>query len=153
MQEDVTMDHLEHPPFELWESRRQWFEATENQEMGEGSYLVSEQACALSADVQAAFCAGAWVAVIVLAMAVTDAALRETELPGHTGSTKDLLDDAGANPNLQQLRRRRNALVHVNPDHPAITVDQKWSDRRQLESEAREAIQLMFEAFFIGPWT
>lgn len=146
------MDHLEHPPFELWESRRHWFEATMNREMGEGSFMVSEQACALSADVQAAFCAGAWVAVIVLTMAVTDAALRETELPGHTGSTKDLLDDAGANPKLQQLRLRRNAFVHVNPDCPAITVDQQWSDRQQLESEAREAVQLMSEAFFIGPW-
>lgn len=115
--------------------------------------MVSEQACALTADVQAAFCAGAWVAVIVLAMAVVDASLRETEVPGFSGNTKELIRIAGASPQLQSLRVRRNAFVHLNPDHPAITVDQQWADRERLEQEARSAVTLMFEAFYLSPWT
>ena len=144
------MDHLEYPTRETWEARRKWFEAQEQIFRGEGGYLVSEQACALIADVQAVFCAGAWLAVIILAMAVIDAQLRETELPGFKGNTLRLLEEAGADPKVQHLRRRRNALVHVDLDKPAITVDQQWADREQLEVEACEAVSLMFETFYMS---
>ena len=113
--------------------------------------MVSEQACALTADVQAAFCAGAWAAVIIMAMAVIDAALRETEATGFKGNTKRLIDEISTNPGLHKLRKRRNALVHVDTDKPALTVDQQWVDREKLEMEAREAVMLMFETFYIGP--
>lgn len=146
------MQHLEHPSRETWEQRRNWFEQVEEQARGQGNYLVSEQACALTADVQATFCAGAWLGVIVMAMAVVDAALRETEVPGFNGSTKELIEAADADPKLQAMRKRRNALIHTDPDNPALTVDQQWSDRAHMEAEAREAVELMFEAFYIGPW-
>ena len=97
------MEHLEHPPFKVWEKRRQWFENVETNSRGQGSYFVSDQACALTAEVQAAFCAGAWAGVIILVMAVVDAALRETEVPGFKGSTKRLIDTTGANLLLQYL--------------------------------------------------
>ena len=146
------MDHLEHPTKETWEKRRRWFEVVEEKARGEADYIVSEQACALTADVQAAFCAGAWACVIVLSMAVVDAAFRETEVPGFKGNTKKLIEAAEANPRLQAMRQRRNSFVHSDPENPAITVDQQWSDRAALENEAREAVELMFEAFYIGPW-
>jgi len=146
------MEHIEHPSREIWEQRRSWFEAVEEKAQGEGSYLVSEQACALTADVQAAFCAGAWAGVIILSMIVVDAALRETEIPGFKGNTKKLIEAANANPRLQVMRERRNALVHVDSENSALTVDQQWAEREKLEKEAKEAIELMFEAFFISPW-
>lgn len=147
------MDHLECPSPEVWEERRAWFESLNEELAGEGSHLVSEQACALIAEVQASFCAGAWVAVIVLAMAVVDAQLRETELVGFRGNTKQLLATVSVDPDLQKLRVRRNALVHANPDNPAITVDQQWGQRPQLEAEAREAVRLMLEMFYMSPGT
>lgn len=147
------MNQMEYPTRDVWEERRRWFESIEELARGQGSYLVSEQACALTADVQAVFCAGAWGAVVILAMCVVDAALRETEAPGFRGNTKDLLDAVGANPELHQLRRRRNALVHVDPDQPGLTVDQQWANRDDLEREARRAVELMFEAFYIAPGT
>jgi hypothetical protein len=85
-------------------------------------------------------------------MAVVDAALRETECPGFKGKTKRLIQAAGANRKLQEVRKRRNALVHVDPDVPGLTVDQQWADRATIEAQAREAVELMFEAFYIGPW-
>lgn len=145
------MEHLECPSKELWEKRRRWFQATEQKAQGEGNYLVSEQACALTIEIQAGFCAGAWAGVIILAMAVVDAALRETEIPDFTGSTKKLIDIAAADPRLQKMRKRRNALVHIDPENPALTVDQQWDERDTLEAEAREAVKLMFEAFYISP--
>ena len=146
------MDWLEYPSKELWESRERWIEEVNESYQGEAGYMVSDQACALIGEVQTAFCAGAWVAVIVLTMAVVDAQLRETEVPGFKGSTKELLASINANPDLQQLRERRNAIIHIDPENPAITVDQQWANRIELEQEARQAIKLMFEAFYIGPW-
>jgi hypothetical protein len=146
------MEHIEHPSHKIWEQRRRWFESVEEKARGEGNYIVSEQACALTADVQAAFCTGAWAGVIILSMAVVDAALRETEVPGFKGNTKMLIEAADANPRLQIIRERRNALVHIDPEKPALTVDQQWSERDKLEEEAKEAVELMFDSFYIGPW-
>jgi hypothetical protein len=146
------MEHIEHPSHKIWEQRRRWFESVEEKARGEGNYIVSDQACALTADVQAAFCTGAWAAVIILSMAVVDAALRETEVPGFKGNTKKLIEAADANPGLQIIRERRNALVHIDPEKPALTVDQQWSERDKLEEEAKEAVELMFDSFYIGPW-
>lgn len=145
------MEHLDHPSKKIWNERRIWFESLNEKVSGEGSYLVSEQACALICEVECAFCAGAWISVIILAMIVVDAQLRETELLGFKGSTKQLIKSVSANPELQKLRKRRNALVHLNSEKPAITVDQQWLERNQLENEARKAIELMFEAFYLSP--
>ena len=147
------MEHLEYPTYETWDQRRRWFEDLNEEYFRGSSCLVSDQACAILADVQSAFCAGAWAAVIVLSMSVVDAQLRETEVIGFRGGTKKLLVEAGANQKLQQLRKRRNALVHVDPSSPALTVDQQYADRGQLEDEAREAVRLMFEAFYMGAGT
>lgn len=144
---------LEQPSAEIWEARRRWCEDLGESIAGEGSYLVSEQACALTGEVQTAFCAGAWIAVLVLAMAVVDAQIRETELPGFTGNTRQLLAATQANHDLQRLRERRNAIIHVSPENPAITVDQQWANQAELEQEARQAIRLMFEAFYMSPGT
>jgi hypothetical protein len=86
-------------------------------------------------------------------MAVVDGQLRETVVPGFSGSTKNLLNEARANPELQQLRQRRNAIIHSDPENPGITVDQHWSNRKELEGEAKNAVKLMFEAFYISPGT
>ena len=145
-------DWLECPTKEKWESRRLWFEEIGESYQGEGSYFVSEQACALIGEVQTAFCAGAWLAVIVLAMSVVDSQLREFT-PGFEGSTKRLLMDAQVNPKLQQLRERRNAIIHLDAENPAITVDQQWTNRKELEQEAKQAVELMFEAFYSDPGT
>lgn len=147
------MDHLDHPSLETWEARRHWFESLNEATAGQGGYMLSEQACAITADVQAAFCAGAWVAVIVLSMSVIDAHLREVEAPDFRGNTKQLIDlTMDGDSTLQRLRKRRNALVHVDADQPAITVDQQWTNRAELEAEAREAVRLMFKSLYSGPW-
>jgi hypothetical protein len=147
------MEHLEHPPLEVWEARRARFERVDEESRGEGSYLVSEQASAVSADVQCAYCAGAWVAVICLSMAAVEATLREVEVPGFAGNTKQLLTEAGVDPRLQHLRLRRNALIHVHPHNPALTVEHQWAGRDTLEKEAQIAVELMFSVIYRSPGT
>lgn len=145
--------HLEHSSLELWEKRRKWFEDLLNEHESEGSYLVSEQACALVAEVQSCFCAGAWISVIILTFTVIDAQLRETELPDYKGNSKKLIDILGFDERFQKLRERRNNIIHLDIDNPAITVDQQWRNRDDLKDEAKEAIKLMIEAFYSNPGT
>jgi len=147
------MNWLEMPSLELWETRQQWFDELGESIQGEGSYLVSDQACALIGEVQTCFCAGAWIAVIVLAVSVIDAQLRETELPDFKGNTKELFNIIQTNPELHNLRKRRNAIVHIDLENPAINVDQQWANQIELEKEARQAVKLMFEAFYMNPGT
>lgn len=147
------MDHLEHPSLDLWEERREWFENLLNEYESVGSYLVSEQACALIAETQSCFCAGAWISVIIITFAVIDAQLRETEVPNFRGNSKELIDILGFDERFQRLRKRRNRIIHINIDDPAITVDQQWGNRKELEEEARDAIKLMVEAFYSNPGT
>ena len=47
----------------------------------------------------------------------------------------------------------RLAAEHLDPENPAITVDQQWDNRKELEQEARQAVELMFEAFYLDPGT
>src|SRR5258707_11627779 len=143
------MDHIEYPLQEVWEKRRDWFERLAEPE--NGTYLLGEQSSALVGDIQSAFCAGAWLAVIILAAAAIDGHLREVEFPNAKGNAQKLIDQAGGDSRLHSLRKRRNALVHVNPTSIAITVEQQWTDRNQLEQEARSAVQLMFEVMYAFP--
>ena len=145
------MEHLEPPSEELWNQRRDWFENQVAEYEGHASYLVSEQACALMAEVQSCYCAGAWVAVIVLAYTVLDAQLLETEVPGFNGNSKELLECFGFGEDYQKLRLRRNRIIHLRPEELAITVDQQWGARTELEAEAKNAIRLMLAAFFFNP--
>lgn len=145
------MEHLEPPSEKLWNQRRDWFENQVTEYEEHASYLVSEQACALMAEVQSCYCAGAWVAVIVLAYTVLDAQLVETEAPGFKGNSKELLECLGFGEDYQKLRIRRNRIIHLRPEDPAITVDQQWGARPELEAEAENAIRLMLAAFFSNP--
>ena len=128
--------------------RRDWFEQ-KAEPPDDGGYVLSEQACALTADLQSAFCAGAWIAVIVLAAAAIDAHLHDAE--GFAGNAKRAIDAAGADPQLHALRKRRNTLIHADTDSPAITVDKQWSERLRLEGDARLAVESVFRVFFANP--
>lgn len=129
---------LELPSKESWEARRLWFESIGDSFVNEhASYGLSDQACALVGEVQVAFCAGAWVTALVMAIAVVESHIGEFRY-------SDLTD----NPALQNLRKRRNSIVHFQEKHPGISLDQQWLNRTQLETEAKEAIRMMFEVFY-----
>ena len=74
------MDQLECPTSDVWEQRRQWFEQRLDEAQHPlASYIVSDHATALLVDLQACYCAGAWIAVVILSISIIDAQLRESE--------------------------------------------------------------------------
>ncbi len=100
-----------------------------------------------------AFCAGAWSAVIIIAHAVIDAWLRDTEIGDYKSSSHQLFGD---DENLQWLRKRRNQLVHVREDQ--TTIDEAELHRieenyESLEPEARRAVRMVFRVIYANPGT
>jgi hypothetical protein len=137
------MEQLERPEEAVWDERRLWFEAREAACAKAGAPAPSEQACALMIDLQAAFCAGAFSAAIVLAAAIVDAqapagAPREAGVPGVDRKT------------LRWLRGLRNRLVHEDPGNPAIAIEDHWMKRDVWERRARRAVEAAFAALYPG---
>lgn len=130
------------PSQRLWNERQAWFQRRLDDALGDGP-AIGEQAAALLIDLQLAFCAGAWVAAIILAQTALDADLSDRAA---TGMGEGLaLNDIRFGRDYVWLRNRRNDLVHEE-GRTALTVRDQAQDRARLEAEARRAVELLFKA-------
>lgn len=147
------MELLNFPNKELWEKRNAWIESEIEQSMVGGSYMVSDHATALFLDLQACYCIGAWLSVVILSVSVIDAHLRETEaIDGKIGTAK-LLDNYFSAEDINWLRRLRNKYVHVDINNPALEMNVQYYNRQALEKDATKAIKMVIKAFFQSPGT
>jgi len=148
------MAYADIPDPETWHSRERWLQdMEESAQHPQASYLVSAQGTFLSRDMDLAFCSGAWAAVIIIAHAVIDATLRDTESGDYQSSSHKLFGD---DDDLQWLRRRRNLLIHVREDQ--TTIDEAELHRIEenyasLEPDARRAVRLVFRVMYANPGT
>lgn len=143
------MEQLDHPDFEIWEERKGWFEnELENKQRPMASYVLSDQGTALLVELQSCYCAGAFLAVIILSISIIDAQLRETEAVDKKIGTAKLLDEYFTGNDINLLRKLRNKYVHLDIDNPALTIDDQYTNRKQMESDAGRAIQMVIHAFF-----
>ena len=131
------MEQLDRPDEITWDERRLWFEETEARHAAAGAGVLNEQALALMLDLQAAFCAGAWSAVVILAAAIVDSQGRETFLA---------LDKK----ERDWLRRLRNSLVHLHDKRAGITMQDQWTGRDRWEQKARRAVALACSALYMA---
>ena len=147
------MAYAEHVSEELWNSRYNWLRKTEEAEIDpRGSYLLSAQGTFMTYDLEIAFCAGAWVSVILLGHAAIDSTIRDTDSGDYKSNSKITF---GGDADLEWLRKKRNTLVHVSetsimPESELHNLD-KYHDA--LEADAKRAIQLVFRAIYANPGT
>jgi hypothetical protein len=140
----------------LWNERYDWLRRVEETEAGVwGSVHLSSHGVLLAYDIEIAFCAGAWLSVIVLAHAAIDATIRDTQCGDYGSSSSKIL---GQDEDLQWLRRLRNQLVHVSPmDSPKALPEEAENDvaayQASLEPQARRAVALMFRAIYASKGT
>jgi len=150
------MAYADHVDENVWDERYNWLRKTEETEAGVwGSVDLSSHGVLLAYDIEIAFCAGAWLSVIVLAHAAIDATIRDTQ-SGDYGSSS--LEIFGEDEKLQWLRRLRNQLVHVSsPDSPKALSEEAESDvaayQKSLEPHARQAVTLMFRIIYASKGT
>ena len=147
------MELLDFPNKATWTKRSLWIENEIEQSM-KGSYLVSDHATALFMDLQACYCIGAWLSVIILSVSVIDAHLRETEAMDNKIGTAKLLEEYYfGEEDVTWLRRLRNKYVHVDIDEPALEMNHQYYHRDILEIDATKAIKMVIAAFFQSPGT
>lgn len=148
------MEHLDHPNPNTWEKRKMWFEnELESKQHPMTSYLLSDQATALLVDLQSCYCSGSFIAVIILSVSIIDAQLRETEAMDDKLGTAKLLDAYYTGKDINWLRKLRNQYVHLNVDNPALVIDDQYNNRKQMEVDAKRAIEMVIHAFFQSPGT
>ncbi|MGK9166430.1 hypothetical protein KXR53_09045 [Inquilinus limosus] len=115
---------------------------------------VGDHTQALLVELETVFGAGAWIATVILAVAVIEAHLREQAIA--SGRAVDpylnagtLFAEAGLDERFDALRRARNRALHVS-DPPTLTVDMHWFEAERLEAEARFAVRLVAAALYGG---
>ena len=144
------MELFDCPKIEIWNSRREWLDKElENAETGL-SYLVSYHSTALFMDMQVAFCAGAWISVIVISVSVIDSHLRETESGDNSIGTANLLQVFYEGEEIDWLRKLRNRYVHHNLEKPFLETN-AWFSQEKLEKDAYKAMKMTIAALFQNP--
>jgi hypothetical protein len=150
------MAYADHVNETLWNERYDWLRKAEETEAGVwGLVFLSSHGTLLSYDVEIAFCAGAWLSVIVLAHTAIDATIRDTESGDYESNSRRVFRE---DEDLQWLRRLRNQLVHVSaPDSPKALPEEAENDvaayQESLEPSARRAVRLMFRIIYANKGT
>lgn len=149
------MDAFDQPAPALWRDRAVWFQDAIEAARGDTHGAVGDQAMALLVELETVFCAGAWVASVVLAGAIVEAQVREQGARRGGGGnrrfldTATLFDEAGLGEEYDWLRRERNRLLHF-AEEPYITVEMHWFRKDEFEENARRAVTLAVTAVFAG---
>jgi 3-keto-L-gulonate-6-phosphate decarboxylase len=135
---------------ELWQQRRDWIDQ-ELEEAEVGVHDTCDHAVALFFDMAIAYCAGAWISVIVMSVSVIDAHLREVEAMNDKIGTAKLLNDYYIGDNINWLRKLRNSYVHFDTDNPVLGMNAHFENQEQMEKDATMAIEMTIKALFQNP--
>jgi len=138
------------PSQELWLKRRSFLNKIID-DAETGVYDVSDHATALFMDMQIAYCAGAWLSVVVMSISVIDAHLRETEAMNNSIGTAQLLTDYYDGEDIDWLRQLRNKYVHLNLSKPILEMNVWFDNQSELEESATKAMKMTVAALFQNP--
>ena len=141
------MEPTSSPSANVAHERARWLlETMDRERERQGVRTLSTQGLLLLCDIEKAFCAGAWISVIVLAYAVVDATLRDIATGDYKSKAADLY---GSDPDLEWLRNIRNQAVHVSPPGtPSVLWKRPPTNlaacQEALEPEARRAVVIAY---------
>ncbi len=129
------MRGLARPDEATWRTRNDWFWRAHDVNAGPQALDLDARADALLAELELLFCVGAWASVIMVAWTLVESVERKTGR-----------DDTPA-PDIDWLRERRNALVHVS------SSSSEPIDDAALETAAQGAVRIVFKSLFAHAWT
>jgi hypothetical protein len=130
--------------------RDRWFSSSFSECRPKRYGPISTIALLLEVDIRAAFCAGAWLSVIVLAAAAIEAQFRQVYREDYDSK---LIDLCGSSGDLHWLRELRNEILHASkPGTKSSLWKHSANDLRAchaaLEPEARRAVSIMFRNLY-----
>lgn len=116
------------------------------------SIRMSSHSLLLLIDIERAFCAGAWLAVLVLSQASVEATLRQTLTDDYESNAATLFGNVA---DLHWLRELRNEILHAaEPGTPSklwkLASDELPACHAELETEAKRAVTLAYRAMYVG---
>ena len=128
-------------------ARENWLSEVHESERRPYSELpLSTHGLLLQYDIERAFCAGAWLSVIVLVQSAIEATIRDIDSKDY--ETKAFQIFAGNN-ELERIRAFRNEILHpLEPGSPSKVWTVSGGDVRachaSLEDDAKLAVQRMY---------
>ncbi len=146
-------DIFEPPTYEVWKRRDDWIDKEIEEAETGMSYLASEHSVALFFDIRRAYCAGAWISVVVMMVASLDSHFRETEYGDNKIGTAKLFKECFNDEEIEWLRKLRNKYVHMNLDEPFLEMNAWFNNQEQLEADATRAMKIGIKAFYLNPGT
>lgn len=142
------IDLFDYPDRKTWETRRKWLDTEIDKAHIGLSYVTGSHSTNLFMDMQIAFCSGAWISVIVLAISVVDSHFRETEALDPDIGTAKLLSDHYRGAEINWLRRLRNKYVHLDVNNPILEVNDWFDIQDKFELDATKAMEITIRALF-----
>lgn len=133
------MRALPPPDPTAWRARAEWFWRAHDANRSPHQLDLGPRAAALLDELELVFAAGAWQATIILAWTIVEAERRAVE--GAGGRFADT-------PDLDWLRERRNAIVHVGGGGAETVI----ADEQDLEETAQGAVRVVFRTLFASLW-
>jgi hypothetical protein len=134
----------------IWQHRQDWIsEELEKAEVA--GHAMSDYALVLFQDMELAYCAGAWISVIIVSVSIIDAHLREDIEDDKIGTAR-LLSKFYDGENIDWLRKLRNKYVHYDISNPVLDLDSYYSKEEELEQDATTAIRMVIKTLFQNPF-
>jgi len=135
---------------EKWQLREDWI-YNELEEATVGGHIMSEYALVLFRDMTRAYCAGAWISVVIISVSIIDANLREDIMDEKT-KTAELLRNNYEGENIDWLRKLRNKYVHHDINNPILDQESYENKQDELEQDATNALKMAINALFQNPF-
>lgn len=150
----MDTDHIPtHPTYEAWEERRRTYDELWSEVIHPAGSNTNQHSNSLKIEVERCFCAGAYVAAIVLSAAMVEVHL------SHYGAWKNprgqgLLEWLNVTSEWERLKALRNNLIHgvrSPSEEGRLDSDRYERGRTQLRSTAEFAIELSLRVVLNNP--
>jgi hypothetical protein len=133
----------------VWNSRQEQFRRFESMAFGEHGASIHPQVEPLIYELEHSYCAGAWLAALVLAHALVEIFLN-SHIPGSKKNWSTFLAPHGLATEIEWLCERRNALLHMKHKTKAsVDLDHVLFDRDLLYKDAKRAVSCALRVVFI----
>ena len=134
-----------YPSASEWQSRKSFFTSEMGKALGDLGGVSTRHSRVLELELETVFCAGAWLATVVLACASA-----EVYVAGQDAKREaKFLEPYGLREEWIWLTNRRNQIVHATDKSP-VDVSGRNYQQPDLEQDARRAVTAALSILLLG---
>lgn len=138
------------PSDELWQQRRRDYDYLWSMAIHQNGSSNCQHAGSLKLELERCYCAGAWVACIIIAEAICE--IHFSAEKKRNGINKNMVaEKLGISTDLGWLRGKRNALIHDKKQGRYLSSRDYRRERDSLEAEAKKATFLALKVTLNNP--